>query len=304
MHHPLLDSHREGVILGYLQIIHHLGARDNLPARHHPIRPIRPQHVHAQRDLAHRQEALLLRQEGMLLVGVDGLARLRGCFAMLRSRRCGQGQIHQVVIMIDPHVQDGFLFHLVRLRVVGPYLLAYAQRADGLLAFRGCYQGGRRKTQRPASRVCSSLFYVTTCISQYLPSCIRSQYTLARPRFPIIIWPSTRPALVAERKLPRHAYSPIQQVEGVKCPKICTEALARSSRSTGADAADSKHARRSRCDHRVTDGKWIQGDKSLRGTSIRPVSRIPAVDKSVSVIRSPSLDRICLPPLCIVGGPG
>src|SRR5216683_8026122 len=304
MYHPLPSPHRKGVILSDLQIIHHLGARDNLPAGHHTVGPIGAQHMHAQRDLSNRQEALLLRQEGMLFVGVDRLTRPGGGFAMPSRCGRGQGQVHQVIVMVDPHVQDRFLFHLVRLRVVGPYLLAYAQRADGLLAFRGCYQGGRRKTQRPASRVCSSLFYVTTCISQYLPSCIRSQYTLARPRFPIIIWPSTRPALVAERKLPRHAYSPIQQVEGVKCPKICTEALARSSRSTGADAADSKHARRSRCDHRVTDGKWIQGDKSLRGTSIRPVSRIPAVDKSVSVIRSPSLDRICLPPLCIVGGPG
>ncbi len=137
MHHPLLDSHREGVILGYLQIIRHLGAGDNPPVRHHPIRPIGAQHMHAQLDLAHRQEALLLRQEGMLLIGVDGLTRLRSSFAMLRSRRGGQGKIHQVVIMVDPDVQDGFLFHLVRLRVVGPHLLPHVQRADGLLASRG-----------------------------------------------------------------------------------------------------------------------------------------------------------------------
>src|SRR5260370_15868729 len=234
----------------------------------------------------------------MLLVSVDGLTRLRRGFAMLRSHRGGQGQVHQIIIMVDPDVQDGFLFHLVRLRVVGPHLLPHVQRADGLLAFRGCYQGGRRKTQRPASQVCSLHVTTRTCISECLPACIRSQYTLARPRFPAIMWPSTRPALVAERKLPRHAYSPIQQVEGVKYPKICTEALARSSRSTGAVAANLKPVTRSRCDHRVLHRKWIQGDKSLRGTSIRPVSRIPAVDKSVSVIRLPSLNRIGLPPLC------
>src|SRR5713101_7618364 len=307
MYHPLPSPHRKGVILSDLQIIHHLGARDNLPAGHHTVGPIGAQHMHAQRDLSNRQEALLLRQEGMLFVGVDRLTRPGGGFAMPSRCGRGQGQVHQVIVMVDPHVQDRFLFHLVRLRVVGPYLLAHAQRADGLLAFRGCYQGGRRKTQRPASQICSPLFHVTTraCISQVLPSCIRGQYTLARPRFPILIWPSTRPELVAERKLPRQAYhSPIQQVESVKYPKICTEALARSNRSTGADAADLKPVTRSRCDHRVLHRNWSIGDKSLRGSSIRPVSRIPAVDKSVSVIRLPSLDRICLPPLCIVGGPG
>ncbi len=93
--------------------------------------------MHAQLDLPHWQEALLLRQEGMLLVGVDGLTRLGGRFAMSRSRRGGQGQVHQVVIMVDPDVQDGFLFHLVRLRVVCPHLLPHVQRADGLLASRG-----------------------------------------------------------------------------------------------------------------------------------------------------------------------
>ncbi len=134
VHHPLLSTHRKGVVLGYLQSIHPLGAGHHLPARHHPIRPISAQHVHAQRDLAHRQEALLLRQERMLLIGVDHLARLGCCFAMLRRRCGGQGQVHQVGIMVDPDVQGGFLFHFVRLRIVGPYLLAHLQRADGLLA--------------------------------------------------------------------------------------------------------------------------------------------------------------------------
>ncbi len=61
--------------------------------------------MHAQLDLPHRQEALLLGQEGMLLVGVDDLTGLHGRFAMLSGNEHGQGQIDQVVVVVDPHVQ-------------------------------------------------------------------------------------------------------------------------------------------------------------------------------------------------------
>jgi hypothetical protein len=47
--------------------------------------------------------------------------------------RTGQGKIDQVVIMVDPHVQDGLEFHLVRLRVVGADLP---------------YSGGKRAMRR------------------------------------------------------------------------------------------------------------------------------------------------------------
>ncbi len=137
MHHPLLSPHRKGVILGHFQILHHLGARYHPPTLHHAIGPIGPQHMHAQRDPPHRQEALLLRQEGMLFVGVDRLTRLGGGFAMPSGCGRGQGQVHQVIVMVDPDVQDGLLFHLVRLRVVGPHLLAHLQRDDRLLAMIG-----------------------------------------------------------------------------------------------------------------------------------------------------------------------
>lgn len=46
-------------------------------------------------------------EEWMLLVGMQHLARLDRSFAVLSSRRGGEGQIHQVVIVVDPHVQDG-----------------------------------------------------------------------------------------------------------------------------------------------------------------------------------------------------
>src|SRR5437016_5863710 len=86
MHHPLSSSHHKGMILGYLQIIHRLGSRDHLPPYHHTDTAIRPQEVHPQRDLAHRQEAVLHREEGMLLVGMHYLARLCGGFAMFSLR--------------------------------------------------------------------------------------------------------------------------------------------------------------------------------------------------------------------------
>src|SRR5713101_7613188 len=131
----------------------------------------------------------------MLLVGVDGLTRLGGGFAMLRSRRGGQGQIHQVVIMIDPHVQDGFLFHLVRLRVVGPHLLAHVQRADGLLAFRGRHQRGRCKTQ-PASQVCSRVF------QRIGPLPFQQVFAQVHPASPIPVTISTSVVAVTARLTP------------------------------------------------------------------------------------------------------
>jgi hypothetical protein len=70
MHHPSPITHRKRMILSYLQILHHLGAKHYLPSCHHAKHPIGAQHMHTQLDLPHRQEALLLRQEGMLFVGV------------------------------------------------------------------------------------------------------------------------------------------------------------------------------------------------------------------------------------------
>ncbi len=134
MYHPLPATHGKRMILGYLQIIHYLGSRDHFPPGHHAHTAIRSQEVHAQLDLTHGQEAVFHGEERMFLVGMDHLACLRRRFAVLSLGGRGDGQVHQVVIVVDPHVQDGFLLHLAGPGVVGKYPLSHLQGADGLLA--------------------------------------------------------------------------------------------------------------------------------------------------------------------------
>ncbi len=141
MHHPLPITYCEGVILGYLQIIHRLGPRHHLPARHHTHTPIRPQNVHAQLDLTHRQKAMLQGEERVFLVGMHHFTRFRD-LATRPLRRGGHGQVHQIMVMVDPHVQDGLLLHLTRLGVVRQHLLADVQRADLLFAMVSGDTGG------------------------------------------------------------------------------------------------------------------------------------------------------------------
>ncbi len=140
MHHPLPITHRKGVILRDLQIVHRLRARHNLPASDHADLAVGSSHMHAYGDLAHRQEALLDGQEGVLLVGMHDLAGGgRGRAVLTLDGRGGDRQVDQVVVAVDPDVQHWLLFHRVRLGVVGQHLGAYVQRADGLLAMIGSH---------------------------------------------------------------------------------------------------------------------------------------------------------------------
>ncbi len=107
MYHPLPATHREGMILGYLQIIHRLGPRHHLPPGDDSHTAICSQEVHAQLDLTHRQEAAFYGEERMLLVGMDHLARCCRWFAVL-ALRGGDRQVHQVVVRVFPHVHGGF----------------------------------------------------------------------------------------------------------------------------------------------------------------------------------------------------
>jgi len=61
---------------------------------------------------------------------------------MLSLGRRRYRQIHQVMVVIGPHVQDGLQFHLVRLGVVRQHLLADVQRADLLFAMVSGDTGG------------------------------------------------------------------------------------------------------------------------------------------------------------------
>src|SRR6266566_197766 len=106
MHHPLSSTHHKGMVLCYLQIIHHLGPRHHFPPCHHAHTPICSQDVHAQLDLAHWQKSRAPGEERMLLVGVDDFTRPQS-LAMRPLDGGGERQINQIVIRMDPHVQDG-----------------------------------------------------------------------------------------------------------------------------------------------------------------------------------------------------
>lgn len=64
--------------------------------------------------------------------GVDDLAVLARFERGMRLR--GDGQIDQVMVMIDPDVQDGLQLHLAGRWVVGPDLVSRMQTDNGLLA--------------------------------------------------------------------------------------------------------------------------------------------------------------------------
>ncbi len=96
--------------------------------------------MHTELDLPYRHEAFLLGQEWMLLVGVDDLTGLHGRFTKLCWKHGGQGQIDQVVVVVDPHMQYRFQFHLARLGIVGLHLFTHMQFANWLLPLGGAYQ--------------------------------------------------------------------------------------------------------------------------------------------------------------------
>jgi hypothetical protein len=130
MHHPLSAANREGVDPGYFQILHRLDARDH-PARGDHAHPsIGPHNVHAHHDLTYRQEALLKREEGVLLIGVDDLTAALACVALWILPGRAQGQIHQILILVEKDVQDGLPLHALCLRIVGPDLLSLLQSAQ------------------------------------------------------------------------------------------------------------------------------------------------------------------------------
>ena len=66
---------------------------------------------------------------------------------MRRVRARGQGQIDQIVIVVNPDMQDGLQFHPVRLGVVGEDFLPGFERANGLLTLlRRDLRAGREAT--------------------------------------------------------------------------------------------------------------------------------------------------------------
>jgi hypothetical protein len=147
MHHPLPIPHGKGVILRDLQIIHHLHARNNRPVGNEANAAIGSHHMHAHRDLLDRQEAVLSRQEGVLVVGLHHLTLRVGSAAMVRLCCRGDGQVHQVVVGMDPDMHDGLHLHLVRLEVIiSPALLTDMSCVNGPFPLVGCYSRRRDTT--------------------------------------------------------------------------------------------------------------------------------------------------------------
>src|SRR5579875_63690 len=107
--------------------------------------------MHSRLELAHRNEALFFGQEWMLLIGMNDFLFLGGL--ALGIFDCShQGHIHQIVVMIEPDFLDYLQFHLLRLRIVSPNLLAYFECPDGLLTLYGCDRSVVRKAQPISTR--------------------------------------------------------------------------------------------------------------------------------------------------------
>src|SRR5713101_1556300 len=145
MHHPLPNPHREGVIVRYLQIIHHLRPRGHFPTCDHPHAAICPQHMQSYMDLACWHKPLLGREEGMFTGGMHHFVRLRCRHATLSLCRRSDRQIDQVMVGMLPHVQDRLPLHFVRFRVVRQYLVTDMEFADVLFAMIGAHLRIRRK---------------------------------------------------------------------------------------------------------------------------------------------------------------
>ena len=57
--------------------------------------------------MGHGGETLFLGKERVLLVSMDGVHLLDG-MALLVLGGVGDGQVHQVIVVVDPDVLDGF----------------------------------------------------------------------------------------------------------------------------------------------------------------------------------------------------
>ena len=88
------------------------------------------QYMHPWLGLAYWNEAFLLGQEWMLLVGVNNLLLLARFSIRTLDSSC-QGQIDKIIVVVDPEVLDGLQFHLFCLRIVSPDLLTHFQCANG-----------------------------------------------------------------------------------------------------------------------------------------------------------------------------
>ena len=133
MYHPLPIAHGKGMILVYLQIVHH-HARYHLPLCNDPNFAISSQKVQPEREVSDREKFLLGGQEGVFLVGMHDLTLRFGSAVMVRLCWRRDGQIHQIIVGLRPHMQDRLQFHLMRLGVVGPHLVPHVKRANGLFS--------------------------------------------------------------------------------------------------------------------------------------------------------------------------
>ena len=144
---PIADG--IGVILLDSQIIHRLGTSNDQPVLDDGNLPVALNQMHTYMQVRYSDKTSLYCQEWMLLVGVDGLVFMH--IAFFRMLGPADGQVHEVVVVIDPDMLDGlvsrsigYLLHLLRLRIVGPHFLPDLERADGFGTDRGgdkCVRG-------------------------------------------------------------------------------------------------------------------------------------------------------------------
>src|SRR5713226_6267906 len=92
MHHPLSITHREGMILGYLQIIHHFRPMHSSLPGNHPNTAIGSQNVHSHSGFPGWHKSVLRGEEGMLAGGMHHFTHEGDWFPMLRF--LGGGRIY------------------------------------------------------------------------------------------------------------------------------------------------------------------------------------------------------------------
>ena len=95
--------------------------------------------MHPYLDLPYWQETIFSCEERMLLIGMDDLVCARCWTSMSSWYDRGERQIDQVVVGVNPDMQDRLELHFVCLGIVSPGLVPCLHLADRLLPVVGSH---------------------------------------------------------------------------------------------------------------------------------------------------------------------
>src|SRR5712692_10010932 len=89
---------------------------------------------------------------------------------MLSCCWCGNRQIHQVVVLIEPHMHNRLQFHLARLGIVDQHFVTNVERADGLLAVGRRYHRASGEATGMTEHVLHSIEHIFCSPNHHLSS--------------------------------------------------------------------------------------------------------------------------------------